>query len=418
MATNGFDPGSFFYSAGNIVPTGEARNFFLTGGDLLTVEEQNRLVPASGFDTSGPGGSAASFGSGAGGFEAPFGGPEQSAPSFGAPGQPSAPFGAPSGGSGFYAPGPSGFSAPGDLGGGQGGRAPGFGKIGVAAPGGAPGGWGTAPRPDHALQVSVRRKTVNMGKKTLLRDVDFNVDTGDFVLILGGSGAGKTTLVRAILGESKAEGSILLNGQNLYTNFHALKSQIGLVPQFLTLRLNDTVRSTVMDAAMIRLGGSFSKNEISQRVDSVLNKVGIQELKGSLIGQLSGGQKKKVSVAVQLVGFQKVFICDEPDSGLDAASRKQLFDILKEISMSGKIVMVITHYPDDAAELFTKVVVLAKSSADKSGHLAYTGNVGGAKEFFQVPSLQEIMMQINPPYEGGRGLADDFIRKYQTMVRR
>ena len=388
----GFDPSSFFYASGNITPTGDARSYFLTGGDLLTVDEQKKF--ASPYSSPSGGG----FGAPSGGYGAPSGGG----------------FGAPSGGApGFSAPG--GFTTPGGFGAPSGG-APAFG-----GPSGAPVAsaysYSAAPRPDHALQVAVRRKTVNNGKKTLLRDIDFNVDTGDFVLILGGSGAGKTTLIRAILGESKAEGSILLNGQNLYTNFAALKSQIGLVPQFLTLRLNDTVQNTVMDAAMIRLAGAFNKKEIAQRVESVLAKVGIQELRNSLIGQLSGGQKKKVSVAVQLVGFQKVFICDEPDSGLDAASRKQLFDILKEISMSGKIVMVITHYPDDAINLFTKAVVLAKSTTDKSGHLAYQGNIPGALDFFNVKALQEIMLQINPPYEGGKGLADSYIQKYERMVR-
>ena len=379
MSNNlGFDPSSFFYTSGNIVPTGDARNYFLTGGDLLTVDEQKKFASPYSSGPSAPSG----FGGPAGGFGAPSGG-----------------------GTGFSVPG--GFTAPGGFGGSTAGPASGPVDSGYAAP----------PRPDHALQVAVRRKTVNNGKKTLLRDVDFNVDTGDFVLILGGSGAGKTTLIRAILGESKAEGSIMLNGQNLYTNFSSLKSQVGLVPQFLTLRLNDTVQNTVMDAAMIRLAGAFNKKEITQRVESVLKKVGIQELRNSLVGQLSGGQKKKVSVAVQLVGFQKVFICDEPDSGLDAASRKQLFDILKEISMSGKIVMVITHYPDDAIKLFTKVVVLAKSSTDKSGHLAYQGNIPGALDFFSVNALQEIMMQINPPYEGGKGLADSYIQKYERMVK-
>ena len=193
-----------------------------------------------------------------------------------------------------------------------------------------------------------------------------------------------------------------------------MKSQIGLVPQFLTLRLNDTVLSTVTDAAYIRLGGTFSSAEIRQRVNRVLDKVGITDLQDSLISHLSGGQKKKVSVAMQLVGFQQVFICDEPDSGLDAASRVQLMELLKEIARTGKIVMVITHYPDDAIELFSRVVVLAKSSTDKAGHLAYTGDVAGALRTFHVEHLQDIVKEINPPYEGGKGLADEYIRRWSV----
>lgn len=269
-----------------------------------------------------------------------------------------------------------------------------------------------------AIRVAIQKKTVRFGRKTLLRDVKFDAGYGDFLLILGGSGAGKTTLVRAILGESKADGKVLLDGNDLYTDFKKLKYQIGLVPQFLTLRVNDTVRNTVMDAARIKLDRMFTVDEIATRVDNVLKKVGIKELEDSLICNLSGGQKKKVAVAVQLVGFQKIFICDEPDSGLDAASRQQLMDILKEISDSGKIVMIITHYPDDAIRLFTKIIVIAKSSADKAGHLAYCGNVDDALSFFGVSQLQSIMKEINPRNEGGAGKADFYIGKYANGVRR
>ena len=155
-----------------------------------------------------------------------------------------------------------------------------------------------------------------------------------------------------------------------------------------------------------------------------MEKVGITNLQNQLIGSLSGGQKKKVSVAYQLIGFQKVFICDEPDSGLDAASRTQQMEILREIASNDKIVMVISHEPDDAIDvntgesLFTKVIVLAKSSVDNAGHLAFFGTPDDAKEFFGVNKLQDIMIEINPPYEGGKGLADEYINKYLALQRR
>ena len=274
------------------------------------------------------------------------------------------------------------------------------------------------------LSVQIQKKTVDFGRKTLLRDINFNVESGDFVLILGGSGAGKTTLVKAILGDGKADGRIILNGQDLYANFKSMKSQIGLVPQFLTLRINDTVKNTLIDIADIKLDRkNYTKQEKLQRIDEIMNKVGIKNLENHLIAQLSGGQKKKVSVAYQLVGFQKVFICDEPDSGLDAASRTQQMEILKEISQNDKIVMVISHEPDDAIDadtgksLFTKVVVLAKSSRDGAGHLAFYGGVDEAKAHFRVDKLQDIMKEINPPYEGGKGMADYYIDKFYAQGR-
>lgn len=272
------------------------------------------------------------------------------------------------------------------------------------------------------LSVHIEKKTVNFGKKTLIKDIDFEADNGEFILILGGSGAGKTTLVNAILGDGKADGKVILDGQSLYENFKTMKSQIGLVPQFVNLRLNDKVNQTLLDIADIKLDKRYyTKQDKIQRVNDVMEKVGVTNLQNHLIRQLSGGQKKKVSVAAQLVGFQKVFICDEPDSGLDAASRVQQMEILKEIADNGKIVMVISHEPDDAINektkeiLFTKVLVLAKSSIDNCGKLAFFGNPYDALKYFGVEKLQDIMKEINPAHEGGKGLADQYINRYYAM---
>ena len=90
-------------------------------------------------------------------------------------------------------------------------------------------------------------------------------------------------------------------------------------------------------------------------------------------------------------------------------------DLLGEISKSGKIVMVISHYPDDAIDYISKVVVLAKSSGDKAGHVCYEGDVAGALRTFGVSQLQKIMMELNPPNEGGKGLADEYIERWRRV---
>lgn len=275
------------------------------------------------------------------------------------------------------------------------------------------------------LSVNIRKMAVNFGRKILIRDIKFEAENTDFVLILGGSGAGKTTLINTILGEKKADGEILLDGQNLYRNFKYMKTKIGLVPQFLNLRLNDKVRETLMDVAEIKLPKrDYTRQDKLRRVQDTMEKVGVQNLSEHLISQLSGGQKKKVSVAAQLIGFQKVFICDEPDSGLDAASRMQQMEILKEIADNGKIVMVISHEPDDAINsvtgesLFTKVLVIAKSTKAQCGQMAFYGTVPEALDFFQVRRLQDIMLEINPTYEGGKGRSDYYIQKYTLQPKK
>lgn len=276
-----------------------------------------------------------------------------------------------------------------------------------------------------ALSVNIRSVTVDNGKRALLRDVNFTVDNNDFVLILGGSGAGKTTLINAILGKMDSDSDILLDGQDLKADPSYMHAMIGLVPQFIDLRLEDKVYNTLRDLADIKLDSRYyDKQEKDQRVYDVMEKVGITALKDHYLKQLSGGQKKKTSVAAQLIGFQRVFICDEPDSGLDAASREQQMSIFKgitehigEMANSSKIVMVISHEPDDAINpethqtLFTKVLVIAKSTKDGSGHLAFFGTPQAALKYFNVTRLQDIMKEINPQHEGGKGLSDYYIER-------
>lgn len=267
------------------------------------------------------------------------------------------------------------------------------------------------------LTVDIHDQT--FGSRTIIKSIAFEADTRDFILILGGSGAGKTTLINAVLGEVKANGNVSLDGQSLYDNFKTMKSQVGLVPQFVNLRDNDKVMSTLMDIADIKLRG-YSKKEKQDRIDKILETLGVQGLKKHLIRQLSGGQKKKISVAAQLVGFQKVFILDEPDSGLDPASRIQQMEILSDIADSGKIVMVVSHASEEGLNTdsgdyrFSKVLVLAKSVLDNCGELAFYGDTDEALRFFGVNSLKEIIIEINPENEGGKGKSDYYIDKFRS----
>lgn len=270
----------------------------------------------------------------------------------------------------------------------------------------------------------------SLRKRSLLENIHLDVESGDFILILGGSGAGKTTFIKSLLGtirrEAKFKGQIMFDDMNLYKNYRMLKHKIGLVPQFSTTRDNDTVYNTIMDAANIKLAGEYTPAEIRNRVDEIIEKMLLGSLKNRLISKLSGGQKKRVEVAIQAIGDQEVFILDEPDSGMDVATRVELMSTLKNYTEdemanlkacteNGGVVMVISHSPDDAADMFTKVIVLAKSKSDEVGHLAYYGTVENAYTFFGVQRLSEIVKEIN--YEGGKGLADYYIEKFENTRR-
>ena len=259
------------------------------------------------------------------------------------------------------------------------------------------------------------RKYASLAKKTLLKDINLDIESGDFILILGGAGAGKSTFIKSLLGKVRANGQILFENMDLYKNFKMLKHKIGIVEQFSTTRDNDTVYNTIMDAANIKLAGAYSNEEIKHRVDVIIERMMLTSLTDSLIKNISGGQKKRVEVAIQAIGDQEVFILDEPDSGMDCATRIDLMKNLKHCTETGGVVMVISHSPDDAAQIFNKVIVLAKSQKDEVGRLAYYGDIQNAYDFFGVQKLSDIVMEIN--YEGGKGRGDEFIEKFERTRR-
>ena len=118
---------------------------------------------------------------------------------------------------------------------------------------------------------------------------------------------------------------------------------------------------------------------------------------------------------MEYIADPSLFFLDEPDSGLDGIMARTLMENLRTIADEGKIVMVISHGPDRAAELFDKVIVLAKSAKDNCGHLAFFGTPEQAREFFDTPTLEGVVRRINRPDEGGDGLSDYYIEKYGAM---
>jgi ABC-type multidrug transport system ATPase subunit len=177
------------------------------------------------------------------------------------------------------------------------------------------------------------------------------------------------------------------------------------------MRGNDTVIRTLTDAALLRLPANTPYEELTARVNEVLEQFGLTSVKGSLVEKLSGGQRKRLSIAMEFVSDPYLFVLDEPDSGLDGVIARDLMRRLRKIADQGKIVIVITHTPDRVADLFDDVIVLAKDSR-KTGRLAYYGSIEEAREFFGTDSMEGILKLINQPDEGGDGLSDEFVRKY------
>ena len=162
----------------------------------------------------------------------------------------------------------------------------------------------------------------------------------------------------------------------------------------------------------------FSKKKIpdkKRKALAALRSAGIEELAKKPCNKLSGGQKKRVSIAMELISNPSLFILDEPDSGLDGTMARELMEQLRRIADRGKIVIVITHTPDRVIDLFDDVIVLAKDDK-RVGRLAYYGSVDGARSFFGKERMEEIVKSINSADAGGEGRAEEFIAKYAELA--
>ncbi len=266
---------------------------------------------------------------------------------------------------------------------------------------------------DEGLTVNLKERTVTefFQKKVLLRDIHMSIPQGHMVLLLGGSGAGKTTYLNAINGYEKADAEVMLNGSNMYTQYRKMQYEVGFVPQSEMMRGKDTVLNTLLDAAKLRLPKDVSRKQREDRVNEVMNIFGLQPVKNNLVEKLSGGQKKRLSISMEFISNPSLFILDEPDSGLDGVMARELFVQLRKIADTGKIIIVITHTPDRVIDLFDDVIVLAKDSA-RTGRLAYYGSIEGAREFFQRDTMEQIVKSVNRKEEGGDGLADEYVIRY------
>ena len=266
---------------------------------------------------------------------------------------------------------------------------------------------------DQGLTVNLEERTAREFFKTkyLLRDIHMYIQPGHMVLLLGGSGAGKTTYLNAVNGYEKAKAEVILNGRNMYKEYKDMMYDIGFVPQQDLMRGSDSVYRTLMDAAMLRLPSDFTHAEREARVEEVMEIFGLTPVKNNLVVKLSGGQRKRLSIAMEFLSNPSLFILDEPDSGLDGVMARELFLQLRQIADQGKIIIVITHTPDRVIDLFDDVIVLAKD-ANRTGRLAWFGPIDEARAFFGKDSMEEIVKAVNREEEGGEGRADEFIMKY------
>ncbi|MGW4892463.1 FHA domain-containing protein [Kitasatospora sp. NPDC004240] len=229
------------------------------------------------------------------------------------------------------------------------------------------------------ISLNVHRLFVRVGKdrRVLLDDVSFPLAERTLLAVAGPSGAGKSTLLNALTGLRPAdEGTVLYDGRDLYRDYAELRQRIGLVPQDDILHTQLTVRRALTYAAELRFPGDTSASERAARVTEVIHELGLDKRADLVISSLSGGQRKRVSVALELLTKPSLLFLDEPTSGLDPGMERSVMQMLRGLADDGRTVVVVTHSVL-SLDVCDRLLVLAPG-----GRTAFYGPPDEALAFF------------------------------------
>ncbi|HKK43548.1 MAG TPA: ATP-binding cassette domain-containing protein [Bacteroidales bacterium] len=243
-----------------------------------------------------------------------------------------------------------------------------------------------------ALNVSFRFRRSSNG----IHNMNFNEESGQLVGILGGSGVGKSTTLSILNGTLKPqEGDILINGYNLYDekDREELKGVIGYVPQDDLLIEELTVFQNLLFNARMCLG-NLSEEELHEAVNQVLNDLDLYEIRSLRVGSplkkvISGGQRKRLNIALELIREPTILFVDEPTSGLSSTDSELVMNLLKEQTYKGKLVIVNIHQPgSDIYKMFDRIMII-----DRGGYQVFYGNPSEAIVYFKTTA------NLADPYE-------------------
>jgi len=225
-----------------------------------------------------------------------------------------------------------------------------------------------------------------------IQSMNLKEESGRMIAIMGGSGAGKSTLLNVLNGvEVPSSGQVLINGIDIHKDKEQAEGIIGFVPQDDLLMDDLTVFQNLYYAAKLCFG-NFSDDKISEMCVNLLGDIGLQEAKDLKVGSplekvISGGQRKRLNIALELIREPSVLFLDEPTSGLSSRDSENIMDLLKELALKGKLIYVVIHQPSsDIFKMFDKLIIL-----DVGGYIIYNGNPIDAVVYFK-----KLVQHINP----------------------
>jgi ABC-type multidrug transport system ATPase subunit len=232
--------------------------------------------------------------------------------------------------------------------------------------------------------------------KLILQDIDLTINPGEFVALVGGSGAGKSTLLKALNGyEPATQGQILIDGEPLYPRLDLYRTQMGYVPQDDIIHRVLPVRLALWYAARLRLPDARPP-EIEARIREALKSVDMLEHADKPVRVLSGGQRKRVSIAVELLAHPALFFLDEPTTGLDPGLEKKMMYDLARLADQGRAVVLVTHATANIDQC-DQVAFLA------DGRLVFYGSPDDALQFYNVRDFADIYLKLSQEIDPTQG---------------
>jgi ABC-type multidrug transport system ATPase subunit/ABC-type multidrug transport system permease subunit len=233
----------------------------------------------------------------------------------------------------------------------------------------------------RTLEVSEIHHRFSSGD-TGLEGISFNVSRGELVCVMGASGSGKSTLLKVLAGQLQpSAGQVLLNGQSLYPNLDQLKHYVSYIPQEDAFDEHLTIGENLLFAAAIR-SPHLSRRDRSRRLEGKLIELGLNERRDAVVGSavkktLSGGERKRLNIGLDMIGSADVYLFDEPTSGLSSKDSEHVIEIIRSMAHN-KIIIVTIHQPSSKLfQMFHKAILL-----DKGGRLVFFGTPTDMLRYF------------------------------------
>lgn len=242
---------------------------------------------------------------------------------------------------------------------------------------------------DGDALVVTEMSLVVQGNKRILSDVSVSLPKGTLTAVVGPSGAGKSTFSKLVAGLSyPTEGSVYLHGLDVHQHYETLRSRIGFVPQDDVVHGLLTVEQALGASAELRLVGATEEDR-SDAVNRVLSELELTEHRKTRIDRLSGGQRKRVSTAIELLTGPELLILDEPTSGLDPALDLTVMQMLRQLADAGRVVLVVTHSVSQLAATCDNLLFLAPG-----GKTAYWGPMAWFEDAYEGEDWAEIFASV------------------------